>query len=131
MFLDRITQKRNALGFRSSDTDSFIFKVRTKTQVYGDFWPWSETVKALRWLIARRKKQTTVIQGKDKGKDITPRENSVVLLSDDGHSIVQPTEGGNANQRIPNLWNSGLMSECGKTTPHSRHGPSENEEDRR
>ncbi|MGO8749484.1 MAG: hypothetical protein ACLQNE_26290 [Thermoguttaceae bacterium] len=114
VFLDQKHPEAERTGFRSSDTDSFIFKVRTKTQVYGEFWLWSETVKALRWLIARRKKQTTVIQGKDKGKDITPRENSVVLLSDDGHSMVEPTEGGNANQRIPNLWNSGLMKRVRK-----------------
>ena len=77
--------------------------------MYGEFLLWPHTVQAMQWLIAGRKRQTVITKGEDQGKDIAPKEDSLVLLTDDGHSMIEPTEGGNAKQRIPNLWNNGLL----------------------
>ena len=66
------------LGFVSTEKDSFIRKIRPKTEVYGEWLLWPETVEALQWAIRRRQGQTVVTRGANKGKDIRdePRQPS-------------------------------------------------------
>ncbi len=108
------------IGFYSTSADSFIFKVRTKSLVYGEFWLWPHTVNAIKWLIARRKQQIITTKGKQNGTDIIPKDDGLVFLSDDGRSFIEPTEGGNSNQRIPNLWRNGLIKRVTKDYPQFR-----------
>jgi len=100
--------------FRGSD--SFIMGPRPKTGVWGDFLLWPQTVQAVEWTMERRKRQTTVTKGDGAGKDITTTLDSLLLLTEDGHSFLKPTAQGNANQRIPNTWRS-LVRRVQKDNP--------------
>jgi hypothetical protein len=96
------------LGFDSSDQDSFISRMRTKTSVYGEWILWPETVAALQWADRRRLRQTKITKGPLKGRDITAKPDSVLVLSEDGTPLVKQTETGNRSSRIANLWENGL-----------------------
>ena len=54
------------LGFTSTDEDSFIKRLRPKTDVYGEWLLWPETVQAIQWAMQRRRNQKVVTQGADK-----------------------------------------------------------------
>ena len=45
----------NVLRYKTSETDSFIKRVRLKTNVYGEFKLWPHTVLGLKWLINHRR----------------------------------------------------------------------------
>jgi hypothetical protein len=51
------------LGFVSTEKDSFIKKIRPKTEVYGEWLLWPETVDALQWAARRRQGQAVVTRG--------------------------------------------------------------------
>lgn len=96
------------LGFVSTEKDSFIKKIRPKTEVYGEWLLWPETVDALHWAARRRQGQTVVTRGGNKGKDIRVSPDSLLILSEDGTSLVKQTASGNRASRIANLWNADL-----------------------
>lgn len=108
------------IRFESSNSDSFILRVRRKTGVYGEWLLWPETATALDWAINRRKQMKSVKRGKYKGKDISLCETSLVLLSDDGTPLVKQTDEGNTSNRIANLWASGLTARIRKDFPSFR-----------
>lgn len=96
------------LGFHSTDQDSFISRMRTKTSVYGEWILWTETVAALQWADRRRLRQTKITAGPLKGLDITAKSDSVLVLSEDGTRLVKQTKACNRSSRIANLWENGL-----------------------
>jgi integrase len=61
----------------------YIKGLRPKTKVYGEFWLWEITRKAL---------------GESKKKGL-------VLTTEAGLSLIAPTEGNNTSKKIPNAWN--------------------------
>ena len=82
------------LAWKTTPEDSFIKKLRNKTKVYGEWLLWDHTVKAMDWLIARRKRldETT--------------NNSLLLVTANRHPFYRLTGGGNRNQRFAAMWAS-------------------------
>ena len=81
------------LDFESTPADSFIKRVRRKNGVWGEFLLWPETVRAIQWAIASRS-----------GQNGNP--DGLLFVTEEGHSFVATTKNGNANQRIPNIWDA-------------------------
>jgi len=78
------------LGFKSTDRDSFIKRYRPKTGVYGEFLLFPQTVEAIEWALARRRRYP--------GFGAEAR----LLVNNNGQPLDKPTAGGNPNQQIPN-----------------------------
>jgi hypothetical protein len=108
------------LGFVSTEKDSFIRKIRPKTEVYGEWLLWPETVEALQWAIRRRQGQTIVTRGVNKGRNIRMSPDSLLILSEDGTPLVKQTANGNRASRIANLWNADLTRRIRKSKPEFR-----------
>jgi hypothetical protein len=92
------------INFEFSEEDSFVRRLRTKTEVYGEWILWPLTVQAMEWAISRRRGQTHIKKGDGKGKEIPFSPASLVLLNDSGHSFTKPTESGNPNHQITAAW---------------------------
>ena len=81
------------LGCNSTDADSWIFRVRHKTSVYGEFKLWPETAKAIDWWMRQR----ALIQVSDK-------VNDTLLVTRKGQRYDAPTKGNHPNFQLPNGW---------------------------
>ncbi len=92
------------INFGFSTGDSFVRRLRTKTEVYGEWILWPLTVKALEWVLNRRRHQTHITKGDGMGREIPFSPTSLVLLNDYGHSFTKPTESGNPNHQITAAW---------------------------
>ena len=92
------------INFEFSKEDSFVRRLRTKTEVYGEWILWPFTVKAMEWVLSRRRHQTHITKGDGKGREILFSPTSLVLLNDSGHSFTKPTENGNPNHQITAAW---------------------------
>jgi hypothetical protein len=80
------------VGWESSPDDSWIFFVRHKTGVYGEYKLWPETVQAIEWWLRKR-------------AQIAPVPNTTTLLVNrNGHRYDTPTKGNHPNFQIPNCW---------------------------
>jgi predicted DNA-binding protein (UPF0251 family) len=97
------------LGFVSTEEDSFIRKIRPKTEVYGEWLLWAETVEAVQWAIRRRQGLAVATRGEIKEKDIRIAPDSFLVLSEDGTPLLKQTASGNRSSRIANLWNGDLI----------------------
>ena len=80
------------VGFASSEHDSWIFRLRNKTSVYGEWKLWPVTVQAIEWWI-RQREQIEVVEGV-----------SAFLVNRRGRAYDTPTAGNDRNVQIPNLW---------------------------
>lgn len=80
------------LGFESTDCDSFIKRCRGKTGVYGEFILFPQSVRAVEWALAQRRRHPGCGAG------------ARLLVSGRGQALDKPTAGGNPNQRIPNAF---------------------------
>jgi len=80
------------LGFRSTDRDSFIKRRRRKTGVYGEFILFPQTVRAIQWATAHRRRLP------DFGPDAR------LLVNANGEPYDKLTAGGNPNMQIPNAF---------------------------
>jgi hypothetical protein len=67
---------------------NWIFKVRPKTRVYGEWELFPETVHAIEWLLKHRPESA----------------HDNLFLDANGGLIIESTRGGNANQAIPSAW---------------------------
>ena len=67
---------------------NWIFKVRPKTKVYGEWELFPETVQAIEWVLKHRPES----------------EKDNLFLDANGGLIIEYTSGGNANQTIPSAW---------------------------
>ena len=80
------------LGWESSPEDSWIFFVRHKTGVYGEYKLWPETVRAIEWWLRQR-------------AEIAADSNKTTfLVNRNGQRYDAPTKGNHANFQIPNSW---------------------------
>jgi hypothetical protein len=80
------------LGIESSDSDSWILRVRNKTGVYGEFKLWPATVRAIEWWKTQR-------------IAISPPANvTALLVNRKGNPFDTTTKGNNANFQIPSAW---------------------------
>lgn len=113
------------LGFESNEADSFVKRLRKKSIVYGEWLLWPLTVQAMEWALARRRGQTRILSRDGKGRDITMRPSSLLLLNDNGHAFTKPTKGGNANHQLTNYWTQLLDRVCHEH-PEFRRLPQEN-----
>ncbi len=70
--------------------DGFIKRLRPKSKVYGEWKLWEITKQAIAWAIKRR------------GKANSPQ----LLVTEKGHSYLEPTRSNNRGAKIPNSWNA-------------------------
>jgi len=81
------------IGYASSEQDSWIFRLRNKTSVYGEWKLWPITVQAIEWWI-RQREQIQIVDGV-----------TAFLVNQRGLAYDTPTAKNDRNQQIPNLWN--------------------------
>ena len=92
VYLRKPHPKSDLLGIPADPNDNFIRRVRRKNLVYGEHWLWPETVEALDWLIARRKRLGNF------------DDDSVLFVTDEGSPMFKITKGGNCGQQFQNMW---------------------------
>jgi integrase len=80
------------VGYSSSAETSWIFRIRNKTGVYGEYKLWPETVQAIEWWLRRRA-----------GISVAPGITTL-LVTGNGNRYDKSTKGNNANCRISNSW---------------------------
>jgi len=90
IFLHKRHPEAGGHNIVSTDQDSWIRRLRGKTEVYGEWKLWPQTVLALCWAAQRR----LGIESKDKALIVTAK----------GESYGRATKGGNKNSRVRNLW---------------------------
>ena len=90
------------LQFESTDRDSFIKRYRRKTNVYGEYILFSQTVAAMEWALARRRRHPGCCP------------EARLLVGSSGEPYDKPTSGGNPNMQIPNRF-SALIRRIQKT----------------
>lgn len=90
------------LRFQSTDRDSFIKRYRRKTNVYGEYILFPQTVEAMEWALARRRQHPGYCP------------DARLLVSSSGEAYDKPTSGGNPNMQIPNRF-SALIRRIQKT----------------
>lgn len=83
-------REQEILGYTTTDSDSFIKRIRRKSGVYGEHILFPLTVQALEWAMERRKQFPK----------FSPAARLVV--SEKGTPLDQQTKGSNSNQLIPN-----------------------------
>jgi len=82
------------VGAVTSSDDSWIFRLRNKTSVYGEWKLWPITVQAIDWWL-RQRENIKVDDGV-----------SALIVNLGGHAYDTPTKGNDRNSQIPNLWKS-------------------------
>ncbi len=92
------------LEYRTSESDSFVKRIRQKTDVYGELKLWPHTVHGLQWLVERRQQQTKIASGAFAGEDITMSQSSVLLTNRSGYPMYRLYKSGNTSQDIPKCW---------------------------
>jgi hypothetical protein len=90
IFLHKRHPEAGRYNISSGDQDSWIRRLRHKTEVYGEWKLWPHTVLGLRWAAERRRG----IESQEKALIVTAR----------GESYGRATRGGNKNSRVRNLW---------------------------
>jgi len=90
LFKGHTKREQELLGYKTTDKDSFIKRVRPKNGVYGEHILFPMTVEGIQWAMERRKRQPDFSR------------ESRLLLSQNNTPFDQPTKGGNFNQAIPN-----------------------------
>lgn len=104
VFLECPHPYADLIDFKTAPTDSFIKRVRLKSNVYGEFKLWPHTVLGLKWLISRRKHQTRILKGEHANESIAMTTSSVLLTNDNGLPMYRLYSSGNTGQEIPNCW---------------------------
>lgn len=90
IFLGQKHPENGRYSIDSTPEDSWIRRLRHKTEVYGEWKLWPHTVLGLRWAMERRRK----IESKERALIVTAR----------GESYGRATRNGNKNSRVRNLW---------------------------
>ncbi len=91
------------LGMASSNADSWVMRLRTKTDVYGEWQLWPTSVAAVDWYTARR----------------PASESPLLLLTAGGRGLTERTAGNNSNRYLSNAW-ADLTSRVRKDYPDFR-----------
>lgn len=95
------------VGWDSSPEDSWIFFLRHKTGVYGEYKLWPETVQAIEWWLLQRAEIASAPQ------------MTALLVNRNGNRYDAPTKGNHPNFQIPNSWFR-LTHQVRKTQPGFR-----------
>ena len=82
------------VGVPEGADESWILRIRQKTDVYGEWKLWHETVAALEWWLRQRSRI-----------EVAP-DVQTLLVTRWGRRYDEPTKGNNANCQIPNAWRS-------------------------
>lgn len=90
LFQAHSKREQEILGYETTETDSFIKRIRRKNSVYGEWILFPQTVEALQWALRWRKKFP----------GFSP--SARVVVNSRGEPYDKPTKGGNRNQQIPN-----------------------------
>ena len=90
LFKGHTAREQELLGYKTTDEDSFIKRVRPKNGVYGEHILFPMTVEGIQWAIKRRKRQPDFSR------------EARLLLTRNGTPLDQPTRGGHFNATIPN-----------------------------
>jgi hypothetical protein len=90
LFQAHSPREQELLHYETTDRDSFIKRVRPKSGVYGEFILFPQTVQAMQWALARRRRQPGF------------GPEAPLLLNARGERYDKPTSSGNRNQQIPN-----------------------------
>ncbi len=93
------------IGCNTTPEDSWIFRLRNKTSVYGEWKLWPITVQAIEWW-GQQRDQIEVAEGV-----------TAFLVNRGGHAYDTPTAGSDRNPQLPNLWR-GLTETIRKDTEH-------------
>ena len=102
-FLDCAVAPQNTSRlFAGELRDSFIKRHRRKTNVYGEYILFPQTVEAIEWALARRRQSPGYCP------------EARLLVSSNGEAYDKPTSGGNPNMQIPNRF-SALIRRIQKT----------------
>jgi hypothetical protein len=80
------------LGITTSTKDGWIFRVRRKSSIYGEWKLWPETIAALEAWLAEREKRGV------------PASERALLVNRRGRRFDEPTRGNHTNFQIPNRW---------------------------
>ncbi len=125
IYLHQAHPYADVLDFESSDSDSFVKRLRKKSTVYGEWLLWPLAVEAMTWALNRRKQMTHILAGDGKGGAIPFGAMSILLLNDHGHPFTKTTKKGNSNNQITNMWNR-LLDRIQKDHREFRRLPHEN-----
>lgn len=124
LFLHQSYPDAKYINFQSKDDDSFVRRLRTKTEVFGAWILWPLTVQAMDWVLRLRRKRTQLSGGTADGRQIPFNSDSLLLLNERGYSFTKPTKSGNPNHQISNAWKRLLDRVC-KDHPQFRRLPHE------
>jgi hypothetical protein len=108
VFIETAHPHADELDFETSDSDSFIRRIRRKSEVYGEHWLFPETVEAIKWAMERR-------QGIN-------AKSPALLLTSQGKSYSDETSGNNKPSRIRSLW-CRIIKTVQETNPEFRSLP--------
>jgi hypothetical protein len=92
VFLHQKHPQGREVGCQSNAEDSWVFRVRHKTAVYGEWKLWPETVTAVEWWLRQRF-----------AISVAPNVTTL-LVNRNGQRYDTPTKGNHANFQIPNSW---------------------------
>jgi len=93
------------IRYSTSDEDSWIFRLRNKTSVYGEWKLWPITVEAIEWWLQQR----TAVQ--------VPEGVTALLVNGRGRPYDAKTKSNDRNPQIPNLWR-GLTEKIRRSENH-------------
>jgi integrase len=83
-------REQELLGYKTTNKDSFIKRVRIKNGVYGEHLLFPMTVEGIQWAMERQKQQPDCSR------------EARLLLDRNGKPLDQPTAKGNFNHTVPN-----------------------------
>lgn len=92
VYLHKRHPHEREVGYVSSGEDSWVFRLRQKTGVYGEYKLWPVTVTAIEWWL-RQRSQIAV-----------PPDVSTLLVTRKGNRYDTPTKGNHTNFQLPNTW---------------------------
>jgi len=105
VYLHQRHPNQDEIGLSTSEDDSWIFRLRNKTDVYGEWKLWPITVDAIEWWL-RQRAEITIVEGV-----------TALLVNRNGLAYDTPTKRNDRNVQIPNLWN-GLTDTIRKDDEH-------------
>ncbi len=93
------------IRYTTSDEDSWIFRLRNKTSVYGEWKLWPITVEAVEWWLRQRAEVQV------------PEAVTALLVNSRGRPYDARTKSNDRNPQIPNLWR-GLTETIRRSEEH-------------
>jgi hypothetical protein len=102
VFLGELHPNAAYVDFEFQENDSFVRRLRTKTEVFAEWLLWPLTVEAMRRVLDRRKRQTHILDGDGRGRPIPFSSEALAFLNDSGHSFTKHTKSGKSSNQLTN-----------------------------